>query len=427
MPENRPSQIEQLRFLLESSAGPKFLFVVFDVAGKETIYIEEVYKPLKNHRAAVIDVAGINTSRILDALIRVSHAAPQSINLVDIAQQPASTQKGLFYHLNFSRDPISAIGVPIVLWFDEVTLVKFAALAPDFWSRRSAVIRLSDTRPTDRIRALFANYRTPKQTIFENEMANAVGAVLDCEGALKKIFGGDSVPIAKIDEKIRRLRGAVSILARWIRSGKAVDVVFWLWNTLQLDAFLQKIAAKRSPEWGTSVDLLLDQRNEVLVRISGAIGVILEEYDNGIKDACAERQPLSLRSKIAAEAEAALRVLASDYADEIGAADARLQSSRNDLDLFYNYNSAINEFQPALLDPGVEQSLRNKAALELDSYLSGASSSYSHFFTEDEIALLRILYRKGESGAGLPRPSHDHDAEKIDELYRRVLLYLGEI
>ena len=89
-------QVDQLRFLLESSSGPKFLFAVCEEPAKIQTYLGEVYAALRDHLGGVLDVSGVG-SDILGALVSMSHSGVRSINLVDLSR-PFGTRpnKSLF-------------------------------------------------------------------------------------------------------------------------------------------------------------------------------------------------------------------------------------------------------------------------------------------------------------------------------------------
>ena len=228
-------------------------------------------------------------------------------------------------------------------------------------------------------------------------------------------FNGDHFSITRVDEKIARLKAAVSIFIKWIDCGKTLEVTLWLWNVLHLDAVLQRTLRHWSSRTATPAHLVLDERNEVLVEVSTNLGAILHEYRENIVSRCKGSKRISLRATIAKEIDAALKAVIRSLGAESSVADSYLQ---------YHYP----EVTP--IDLGIEQELRNKAAAHLDCYLSGESSDYPLFFAADEISMLKCLYDSNRSIKAFAHKfglTETDAANKVQKLYEKVTLYLGEV
>ncbi len=414
MQDNSSNKLEYLRFLLESSEGPRFLFVVCDEAAQQRTYMKEIYAPLKKHNTAVLDVVALDPSSILEALVTISHKEVKSINLVGAATLGEPDQKALFSHLNFHRDAISEIGLPLLLWLTSESLTRFAATAPDFWSRRTAVVRLSESPAAERIRALFSGYKPPNVSAFEADMRQSFATVSHCEKELQECLQGEHFSIARIDGKIAKLRQAISVFLSWIERGRALQVTLWMWNALQLDSAFQRRLQNALSSTTAQPDTLLDHRNEVLVQVSANLSTILEEYRESIVECCKNGRRINLRTRILNEVDSALKVVVCSEGEE----------TLSSIDIDHRKVDLLT------VDSGAENQLRNKAATQLDLYLSGAASVYPRFFAPDEIRMLKFLYENRQSIPAFARQfgvSEADASQKVQGLYEKVMLYLGEV
>src|SRR5208282_1141781 len=378
---------------------------------------------LSNNGIQMIYVSADSLKRDLIRAVsnRTSSETVQAINIWGIDELDSTGIRQLFVQLNFHRDWLGKLNVPLVVWISTELLNQLTAVAPDFWSRRSAVYYFSERTFDDLLNRLFAKARDEGQKWApEPVLSSAFETILSSEKQLgiclrnKKSFS-----ITSIDNFIRKIRSGVFQLIEECREGRQIEVALWLWNLSNLDAALQEMLDNLHPERRNLFESLYTDRNEVLLSLSEKLIELLQDHLVALEEEIKHKKLVSVVSRVRATAVSKINRMALALASSV---EIPLSSEIEEYEAYYSDLLERSRPEPK------ENTFLAQAAEDLESWLSGHANKCPSFFSTSEAKLLRFLYSdqlKATVIADRLGISPNMARQKVRYLERKVRLYLG--
>lgn len=334
------------------------------------------------------------------------------IHLRDIDLLPPIKRDRFFAELNFQRDTLSHLGVPLILWLSNACLPELVSKAPDFWSRRHAVYKFDSVSVDKLLAQIFdpADY-DPSTSTVGGVVSEALSEILKAERELQACLQHEhEFSLGKADRLISIIRKELSVLREACRKGKQMEVALWLWNLSRSDSELRRMAIREDRESGRIYEMLYTERNEVLLYLSEHVVGVLERYGNSLEDKIRKRQLLSL---------------VKFYIDAAIGKFQRMARVARRGDVQFGQLIEAGLDVSAERDRGDTQ-LLSTIANQLEAWLCGESRVLPPVFSKDEGLLLRSLYL-GSDDAKHNVGNRRELKEKITDLQKKVRLYLGVV
>src|SRR6185437_2131389 len=152
-------KLADLKFELFEDSESKLLLVVCDD--------ETLNKELRNQLEKDLEEAGkiigfISATKAAGRLLQSFYDLPRTgkydaLALVGLNRLSPNTANALLRELNFHRDALIALKLPLIIWMTNELLLKLPSLAPDFWSRRTGVYRFSHQASAELLSRLFSD------------------------------------------------------------------------------------------------------------------------------------------------------------------------------------------------------------------------------------------------------------------------------
>lgn len=422
-PTNLDRKVRDLAFELEDSQGPKFLIAVCDDAGQRTTLRTDLTRHLSQSgkKMTYVSADSLKHDLIRTLADRARAENVQAISLWGIDDLDSAVVGQLFAQLNVHRDWLAQLNIPIVLWISTELLNELANMAPDFWSRRSAVYYFSERTFDDLLTRLFAQERDKSQKWRpEPALSDAFETILSSEKELAYCLRDKTAfSIARIDDCICKIKGGVFQLIEECHKGRQIEVAFWLWSLSHLDSELQDMLDSLKPEQRSLFESLYTDRNEVLLHLSENLSDLLHNYLRSLEENIKKKKRVSLVSRAKGVATSEIRKMASAL---ILSVEIPLSSEMEEFEEFYSARLEQTRREPQ------ENAFLIKAAEDSESWLSGHTNKCPPFFSKEEAKLLKLLYSNAsetmviaqELGTPLSKAT-----EKVRYLERKVRLYLG--
>jgi hypothetical protein len=410
-------QVQDLTFEIVEAPGPMVVIAVCDDPAQNALIVGHISKQLELRGRTLLIVAGrTSVSGLFKYFLNKSKAAIGAISLSTLDVMGTQSVDRFFAELNFRRDKLISLGVPILVWLSTDLLRRFVAIAPDFWSRRSTVYYFSRSRADQLIRRLFS--RTPngdERGGTKSLIPEALKTVLYSEDELNRCLRHRrSFSLAKADDLIKTLRSAVEDLIRECSSGKQLEVGLWLWNLSQLDYDVETMVEKLGGRERDLYQYLHTDRNEVVLHLCEETPRLLARYLDQLEQTIRQGKRVDIVSLLRSVATGKFGEMVRGLREAMSAEIVEYTDSHD-----WPSSSGAES-------AGVES--REPAAYELESWLSGYSDQRPAFFSEAEGQVLKVLYTEkltpGPLAAMLGIPPRKATA-KIRYLERKVRAFLG--
>lgn len=416
-------KFRDLAFELEAGQGPKFLIIVCDDATKKSHLKKALDQHLSETGRRMIYIAGNEAGddliNMLSNRFRVEH--PGGISWWDLDALDSLAAKRLFAQLNFHRDWLTKLNVPILVWTTPDQLDELINWAPDFWSRRGAVYYFSKRSLDDLLTKLFAKAGDANHDWTpEPALSDAFETILSSERELSRsLRDKTSFSLQSVDGFIRNIRDGASRLIEECKKGREIEVALWLWNFSHLDSVLQNMLDNLEPGQRSMLESLYTDRNEVLLHLSQQLMRILENYLAGLEENIRSNKRVSLVSRASSFAISEINKMAMALTNSV---ELPLSSDIEEFEEFFS-----NQLEKHSREPQ-ENAFLIQAADDFESWLSGQTNTRPPFFSREEGILLRMLYSKQSGAAAVAEGlgiTLNKATEKIRFLERKVRLYLG--
>jgi hypothetical protein len=421
MSPSSDQQLNDLLFELAAARTPKFLIAVSSGSARESELKAALSKGLAKLGKLVTDIsAELLPGNMLGVFAdRAKSGVSDGISISDVGKMETADIHQLFADLNFHRDWLAKLNLPIITWISTELLDQLITLAPDFWSRRSAVYYFDGGSISELLKKLFSKARTDqKDWSPETALSEAFERVLSCEKELGRCLRDKkSFSLVKVDDVIREIRMGVSQLIEECEKGKQIEVALWFWNVSHLDLELQDMLDSLEPERRNRFEALYTDRNEALLHLSERVVSVLQEYLLQLEDNIRDKKRVSLVARARAIATMEINRMALLLASTLEVSLSRLEDDEEVGGASYWVEAEE-----------IEHSFLARAAEDLESWLAGHTDKYPVFFSKQEAQLLRLLYTKELGTSAIASElgiSPRKATEKVRFLERKMRLYLG--
>jgi len=226
--DEKRKRFGDLAFELLEARGSRLLIAVCDEPGDVNRMVRELLKEFgKSGRSLAVSSAKAIQGRPLSTLREV--VQPGTVDAICIrgfGDLPPTAKEKLFSELNFRRDALISLGIPMLFWLTTSELGRFIAVAPDFWSRRSIVYYFTETKAADLLGRLFHDgSRTTVKSGQETPISRALKGLVSAETELMECLNRKaSFSLPKADELIRWIKVNVEDLRRECKNGRQIEV-----------------------------------------------------------------------------------------------------------------------------------------------------------------------------------------------------------
>lgn len=411
-PAQAPKVLKQLEFEIEEARGPRFLVAVCN----NDKLTQDLRAGLNAHQKKISKkVVRISIPRnrgtLVDAILRQTKSATVGlVHLVPVKPAASGSSDKLFSQLNFQRDSLAKLGIPIILWIHGRQLPQLASQAPDLWSRRTAVFYFDVLPIEELLKRIFSSPDT-LGNVKADEISRALGEILSAEENLRVCLSRrDRFSLPKADNFIQILRNSIQKLINECSRGRKIDVALWLWNASHIDSRLIRIWRRA---YGNSLgDSAYLERNELLLSLAERIEAMLNQYSR------------ELDKRIREKKRTALVALFVAYASNLWR-DMVRHAIRKGIPTI---SIGINSIEiPDLRTTGStwsEDILKNNAAEQLESWLAGETQKKPPVFSDKEAQILKCLYAQRGNRS---RNYRGCDKDLRQQLLTKVRLFLGHI
>ncbi len=413
--------IADLAFELGDSTNSKFLFGVSNDSEQRKELQAEIAARLKAADKSLeltkaSQLRGNFVSRLAD---RIHEKRIDCFIIESIPELSEKSARTLFGKLNFRRDALSRLSVPMLMWLTSEQIHLFTTVAPDFWSRRTAVYDFTSITAQEAILRLFSDSPIPRESFAkENEIPNAFEAIFNSEKTLRECCSKrDQFSLIKSHELTRSIREGVTTLSRSAKQGHQIEISFALWNMSRLDDILQRFLSELGPFEKSTFESLYTDRTEVLLYMAEQLEKVFTSYTSQWKRDQRRQKFNSLVDVYATKAVRRLNQIATELKklSELSA---------------YDVSEIVGEvrFPPDDTKAWASTMFRERAAEELELWLSGRSGKRPSPFTPREGEVLKAMYANSSAPLDLAQKFGVSDVAilaELDRLERKVRLYLS--
>jgi len=412
------AQIRELLFELEESDRSKLLFVVCESASSSSRLLALVAEASIHRTSAVLSVREFSETVFTEILSRSRGSQVSAIHLVGFDKVSLTRQSNIFANLNFHRDILLKLNVPLVFWLLSKHLSALISLAPDLWSRRGGVYDFSKTTTRTFLKKLFAQSPAEsKKWRPEPILSEAFNKIFASEKALASCLRErESFSLSKADTLINKITSGLDTLSAECNRGRQIEVALWIWNFSHLDAQLQQMLDGLEPAQRSRYESLYTDRNEALLYLSKKLPEIIQRYRGALGANIRKKRIESLLERTRETALSQLARMARALAHPV----EMTVPFDPDLELY-----PIPQFE---LFETPETMFLQRAARELEEWLVGISTAGPRFLSNEEAELLKLLYMNPGRTALVAKLAKMPVAElkgKLKALETKVSLYLG--
>src|SRR5208282_4078018 len=288
-------KIRDLLFEVQESREAKFLLCVCDDRGDRREVRRRLISQLRGDEKKVVSISARQAAgRLLASLFELPRKQEiDCINLWGIPGMKASAAEQIFSELNFHRDAIASLSIPILVWLSSAQVQKLAAVAPDFWSRRTAVYLFNKPSTKELLARLFS--RGPlHEKRGTSDIEDAFEEILRAEKALASCLRrkGD-VSVETADEHIRSLHSSLERLVQQCNNKRQLEVAIWLWNATQVERTLHHFVSM-GPEIKNVYGDVYTDRTELILHMAEQMPTLLEDYGKLVEEKVRHRKRASL-------------------------------------------------------------------------------------------------------------------------------------
>lgn len=331
-----------------------------------------------------------------------------ALSIIGISELNHQIRTALIHSLNFHRDAVLSLSVPIVIWLTSDDMYLITSKAVDLWSRRTAVYQFEPESAHQLIAKLFRNSPIPQETWKSKDaLFECLETVLSKEGQLRECIKGTSElnPTRAKECQNTLLRNAEK-LSQALSDGRQVELALWLWNVAGVAGMLRNWLAELDYSSRTTFEGMYADRNELLLVLAEKMPLILRRYKRDLHRALGRMKSASLIETFC------------DFADR------ELDKITSQLHALTQFASPEMFIDAEISGTAIQQEL---TAEDLEKWLSGQSSKRPRYLTAIEGDLLKSLYNQTpvmqqahQFGAG-----HEQVLLQIEALELKLRYVLG--
>lgn len=413
--EKRKAEQQNLLFELEHGSGPRLLIAVCDDISEADRLRGEINNALKQMGKRVVNVTvPASTGNLVDAILE--GAGSERVEAAHLIEAPGLSTSGvdkLLFELNFQRDALARLEIPIVLWIPSLQLSTLANRAPDFWSRRTAVYYF-DEYPLDALLVkIFSDQSNEKLTVKDNTISQSITNILTSERELRQcLLDSNHFSLAKADALIQQIRNGLEALLTECHRGGQLDITLWIWNVAHIDETLERLIGSFKFRLGPA-DRTYIERNDLIIGMAERIEQLLADYSDQLKQRIRNKQIISI-----------INYFIATVRKSAEKAVERIEQDAELVTYIYDYD----ESEMALGGGDwMERVFKSKAAAALERWLAGYDDNKPGVFTDEEAAVLKYLYNGGNRSSVKPPCDEAKLLEMVKHLRTKVRLYLGDL
>lgn len=423
MSDSTVKYLRDILFEITEARATKLLIAVSSTPNRESSLRAEIKAMLARTGAHLVD---ISASELLSNMLTILSNRRDLDNNAGLSISGVGKLEGadidrFFAELNFHRDWLAKLNLPIILWVPTNLIDRLIATAPDFWSRRSGVYYFDRGSISELLKKLFSrSHEDEKEWTPEPTLSKAFEKILSSEKELGRCLRDKkSFSLRKVDDVIREIQSGISQLIEECNKGKQIEVALWLWNFSQLDLRLQRMLDNLEPAMRNRFDSLYTDRNEALLHLSEKMVAILRDYLKELEENIRQKKQISLATRA--------RLVAAVEIDRM--ASALASTKELSIEEVEEEDSPITATVPHLTpEEEVEHEFLARAADELEAWLAGFTHKYPEFFTQHEAEVLKLLYTSGlgtNELASRMGTSRQVMLREVLSLEKKLRLYLG--
>jgi hypothetical protein len=422
-PARASKQVNDLIFEIVAERESKFLLLVCD----DDEISKQIRETMDKELAEVWkNIVYITASKAADDLLHAFYAEtlaerPEVMVLWGLQKLTPPIADAVLRQLNFHRDALAALKVPIVIWLTNELLSRFPGLAPDFWSRRTGIYRFTPQPTRELISRLFSKGKGGASSAHRSDIAKAIDEIRDSERALRKCLRTDSFKVEHPDALMAKIRDNVVALRSQCEGGNPIDVALHLWKLARLDATLERVVGDLSIGERNVFEYLYTDRNEALLFTAQKLPDIFLKYLENIPDRVRKKRRPDLVTDFYQVAIDKLAEIADDLEASIGVSIDQLENTP--IDDEHEDDSDFPEPRST-----VESTFGAQASYELESWLTGYNDKRPMVFSETEGQFLKLLYsdqgpmKELAKKVGMSVPRVRKEIRRLEE---KVHLYLS--
>jgi len=416
MTEPKPiaQKLRDLLFEIEGGREAKFLLCVCDDRLERRNVRRSLIRELKQSKKRVVSISAKNAAgRLLNSFAPLrGRGEADCVDLWGIPSMGSSRAEQVFVELNFHRDTLASIGLPLLVWLTSPQVQKLASTAPDFWSRRTAVYFFSKPSTKHLLEKLFSRGRKGK-VARPSDVECAFGEILSAEKQLGKCLRkSQHFSVEAVDAQIKNLESNLGKLAQQCNEGRQIEVALWLWNTTHVERQLLYFVDALEPGAKDVYGYVYTDRSEVILYLAERMPQILADYGKSVRDRVRQRK------------RANLLILFRN------AAFNRMNEVLSEIEKHERMSvHTLPVWSDETLDEAVDiEGESSQATYELESWLSGYSAKQPDYFSAAEARMLKALYSESsdpETIASEMGLSVTETKRHIATLEAKVRLYLA--
>lgn len=419
---NAEKLFRDLLFEILGEKEAKLLFVVCDDDAESKRLQEALRRALATaHKKLGVVVAPDIAGSPLDEFYKQSRAGTVDTLLVwGLQRVPRALANQVLAELNFRRDAVLALKLPIVLWLNNEVLARLPSIAPDFWSRRTAIYRFTRQSTKELLKRLFDRGHGRSYSPAESAISKVVKQIGESERQLSKCIRSHSFKVEDADALIIRIQDNITALRAECTSGNPIGVALHLWRLAQLDKVLEQFIDGLSIGDRNVYEYLYTDRNEALLFTAERLPSIFDEYILQLPSRIRRKRRPNLIVIFRSKAIDKLNSIAADLESRIGISIDQLPSA-----LLIDDSEDSDAEEP--LDT-VESALGAQASYDLESWLTGYNDERPPVFSASEGELLKLLYSEQpdiESLSSRIGMSIAKTRKEIHRLEEKVRLFLA--
>ena len=261
------AQLNDLAFELSDFAGFKLCLCVCDNRASQQGFAKQVLQQLQLRRIRAIELVA-TVGDLMQQLRLASKKAVAVVEELDLLSDAAFDEQ--MRRLNFQRDALIALGIPICIWLSNTRLRRLAAVAPDLWSRRTATYQFSGEAIDGLILNLFTGLTEEPET--RGEKLTVVRTLSLLIAAEERLQDRPSMErgLDENDPDVAVVLRCLNDLTKSCRQGGTLEVALHLGYLTTLDSTVKDIRARYpSLPFGNIYDAIVGlapQMNKILVQ-----------------------------------------------------------------------------------------------------------------------------------------------------------------
>jgi hypothetical protein len=260
-------QLKDLVFELSDIEGFKLCLCVCDDHNLQLTLARQVSAHLAKKKIRSIELSP-NVGDLVQQLKMANHNSDVAFLLnLDLLSEDAFDEQ--MNRLNFQRDALIRLGMPVSVWLCNDRLMRLATIAPDLWSRRTSTYQFSNEAINKLIQGLFIN--PPVESKNKGNSSSIVQTLNRLIAAEERLRQRSTIESPREDDPdVFTISKSIDELIASCKAGKSLEVALDLANLTRLDSKIGKIRVRYpSLPFGNMYDAILDMAPQIVSVLLG--------------------------------------------------------------------------------------------------------------------------------------------------------------